>query len=162
MTMPDAKKPNPELEQLKNELVEMESLAKRVQADFTNFRRRAEEDRSLLRELVKEEVITKLLPILDNLDRAATHVPDELAQSEWVKGISGIHQQLVSALAELGVEKVEAVGERFEPSLHEAIAYGSETERGEHEVMEEFEPGWRLGGRVIRPAKVRVNQKGER
>lgn len=151
-------------QKLKSELEEMETLAKRVQADFQNYRRRSEEERSLVRGVAREEVIRKLLPVIDNFERAlgqAENVPEGLRGNEWVKGILAIEQQFKTLLGELGVERIEAVGEQFDASCHEAIAQSDDQQKGDGQITEEFESGWRLGDRVIRPAKVRVNTLGE-
>lgn len=160
--MPSAKKADLQLEQLRAELAEMESLAKRVQADFTNYRRRAEEDRSLLREIATEEVVKKLLPVIDNFDRAlgqTDNVPADLRENEWVKGVLAIEQQFKQVLSELGMERISAVWGSFDAARHEAVAHSNDPEKGDAQITEEFESGWKLGERVIRPAKVRVNRK---
>lgn len=159
--MPSAKKVDPQLEQLKGELAEMESLAKRVHADFANFRRRAEEERGQLGEIHREAVLRELLPTFDNFERAFGIVPSELESNEWVQGLLVIEQQFRAALEGLGVERIRTEEEQFNADHHEALAQSADPERGDGEITEEFESGWKLGGRVIRPAKVRVNQKGD-
>jgi molecular chaperone GrpE len=138
---------------------ELEATAKRIQADFTNYKRRMDEDRILIRPMAQAEVIERLLPVLDNFDRAAEHAPKELEGNDWVGGIRAIHDQLAQALHELGLTRIPTVGEVFEPAVHEAIADGKDPKAADHVVLEEFESGWRFGDQVLRPAKVRVNRK---
>ena len=141
------------------DLEEMKSLAQRLQADFSNYRRRIEEEHSQLQPRAQAEVIERLLPVIDNFARAAEHVPSELIDHEWVKGIEGIEQQFMGVLSELGIERIPAVGEQFDPTVHEAIVEGRESRKEDGMITEEFESGWRAGDRIIRPAKVKVNKK---
>lgn len=159
--MAHAKKANPESERLRNELAEMESLAKRVQADFANFRRRAEEERGQQGQIHREEVLRRLLPTFDNFERAFGSVPAELEGDEWVQGLLATRQQYQAALEELGVERIRTENEQFDAGHHEALAQSADPGKGDGEITEEFESGWKLGERVIRPAKVRVNKVDE-
>ncbi len=136
-------------------IAEMTEDLKRIQAEFINFKRRSEEERSQLADLVKQDLILEVLPLLDNIERALAHRPDDLKDHAWAEGVSRIGSQVTSTLKGLGVERIKAEGQPFDPNQHEAI--GFESGEGDHEVVvEEVQPGYRLGDRVLRPAVVRV------
>ncbi len=142
-----------ELAQLKKEHSALTETAKRAAADLQNFRRRVEEERSELRIFANAELITALFPIIDNLKRAFDNLPEELAENEWVKGIQAIEKQLLDTLASLGLEEIKAIGEQFNPELHEAVMQDSGPK---DEILEEFEKGFAFKGKAIKPAKVKV------
>ena len=129
----------------------------RVQADFVNYRRRQDEERGQLVDFAKQEVVKKLLPIFDNIERALAHIPKELKDNAWAQGVGQVAKQAEVVLADLGVEKIKTVGEAFNPHLHEAISAEGE---GEHEVVtEEMQPGYKIGNDVIRPSMVKVRKE---
>lgn len=136
---------------LKQELEQMTELAKRTMADLQNLRRRHEEERRILITTGNTELITDLLPILDNLERAAKHVPE--GANEWFKGIEISLTQLHQTLANFGLKPIECVNQDFNPDLHEAIAQDIGEE---NKIIEELEKGYMLGERVIRHSKVKV------
>lgn len=137
----------------KDLLAEMTADLQRVQADFVNFRRRVEDDRRELMSLAKSEVVTELLPLIDNLDRALNHRPKELEGNAWAEGVGAVAKQAEEQLRKLGVEKIESLGQPFDPMLHEAVA-------GEGEIItEELQPGYRMGERILRPAMVKVGKE---
>lgn len=144
------------VEQVK--LAELEADLKRVQADFINFRRRSEEERGEVLSLVKQDVVRQILPLLDNLERSLGHLPPELADNAWAQGTKQIAKQSQDTLKSLGVEKIQALGQPFDHHLHEAIAY-EEGDGDTEVVVEELQPGYRLGERVIRHAMVKVGRK---
>jgi molecular chaperone GrpE len=128
---------------------------KRVQAEFVNFKRRNDEERAEVMEMVKGKVVAEMLPLLDNIERALGHVPEELADNAWAKGVVQVGRQAEDTLRRLGVEKIVSVGQPFDPSLHEAI--GMEDGEGDQEiVIEELRPGYRIGNKVVQHAMVRV------
>ncbi|HSX48513.1 MAG TPA: nucleotide exchange factor GrpE [Candidatus Nanoarchaeia archaeon] len=147
-------KKKPELEQRVEELT---ADLQRAQADFMNFRRRAEEQRGMVLDLAKQDVVLQLLPLLDNVERALGHVPAELADNAWAKGVDQVAKQAQDTLKQLGVEKINSVGQPFDHNLHDAVATD---ESGEHEVVvEELQPGYKLGDKIIRHAMVKVGKK---
>lgn len=124
-------------------------------ADSVNIRRRHEEQIGSLNDYVKAEVIKDLLPVIDNFDRSLKHIPKDLKDNDYVKGIGSIVKQFEKTLESLGVERIATVGELFDPTYHEAISM--EEGKGSHEVIsEELQPGYRLGDNVIRHAMVKV------
>ena len=129
----------------------------RLQADFSNFRRRTEEERLEVAALIRTDVALKLLPVIDNFDRAAEHVPEAVEKDPWYAGIEGIRKQFADMLAELGIERIEAVGQPFDPELHEAVSHEPSSEFEKDTVSKELEAGYRMGESVVRPAKVQVS-----
>ena len=103
----------------------------------------------------------KLMPVIDNFDRAAEHVPEAVSKDPWYAGVEGIRKQFADLLGELGIERIESVGEAFDPNRHEAVSHESSDEYDEDVVSKELEAGYTLGDSVIRPAKVIVS-KGDK
>lgn len=143
---------------VEQDLLELTKDLQRVQADFVNYKRRQEEERTSLVDYAKQEVIAQLLPIFDNIDRALGHTPKELEGNDWAKGVAQVAKQSEDVLRELGVEKIAAKGQAFNPELHEAV--GLEDGEGEQEiVVEELRPGYKIGEQVIRPSMVKVGRQ---
>lgn len=128
----------------------------RAQADFINFKRRAEQERSELVRLANSTLILNLLPVLDDLERALDSVSERLAGLTWVDGIVLIYRKLKAILEGHGLAEIKAVGEPFDPNLHEAVLYG-EGEAGK--VIEELQKGYTLYDRVLRPTMVKVGKE---
>lgn len=130
----------------------------RERADALNLRRRYEEQIASLQTLSKASVVRDLLPVIDNFERALKHIPKDLTDNDYIKGIQGIVKQFERALEQLGVQKIKTVGQPFNPHLHEAVSM--EEGEGEHEIVcEELQPGYILGEEVLRHAMVRVKQQ---
>lgn len=127
----------------------------RAQADFINYKRRAEQERSDAVRFGNATLVLSLLPVLDDLERALDSVPDGLAGESWVDGISLICRKFRAALEEHGVTEIKALGEPFDPHLHEAMLFG---EGEEGMVVEEMQKGYRLHDRVLRPTRVMVGK----
>ena len=151
-------KNNSEIDALNIKIAELTEALQRERADATNIRRRHEEDLVSLRSRVKSMVITDLLPVIDNFDRALKHVPKDLEDNEYVKGVSAVVKQFESTLSNMGVEKIKTVGEHFDPNLHEAISM-DDGEGSNEIVSEELQSGYKIGDDVIRHAMVRVKQQ---
>lgn len=149
---PPADKHNTQLEQQIGELTE---ALQRERADATNASRRHEQQLAAANGRAKASVVRQLLPAIDNLERALKHAPKELVASDYVKGVQSLAKQFDKALADLGVSKIKAVGEPFDPELHEAVQM--EDAGGDQEIVsEELQAGYKLGDEVIRHAMVRV------
>jgi molecular chaperone GrpE len=129
----------------------------RAQADFINYKRRTEQERSEAVRFGNAALIMGLLPVLDDLERALDSVPDGLAEDGWVDGISLIYRKFKAVLEEQGVSEIAALGGPFDPHFHEAMLFG---EGEEGMVVEEIQKGYRLHDRVLRPTRVKVG-KGE-
>ena len=141
---------------------QVEDLTRALQqerADAENMRRRHEQQIGELRNMVKANVISELLPAIDNLERSLKHVPKDLVGNDYVKGVQGVVKQFEKTLSDIGVVRIKTVGEVFNPHLHEAV----HMEEGEGDsldseevVCEELQPGYLLGEQVIRHAMVKV------
>jgi molecular chaperone GrpE len=127
----------------------------RSAADFANYKRRSEEERSALGEFSKAVLISKLLGVLDDFDRALESIPDD-AHEGWVEGIRLVERKLRNVLESEGVTQIEALGQPFDPNLHEAVVHEETAEHPDNEVTGELQRGYRLRDRVIRPALVKV------
>lgn len=156
-----------ELARVSQERADMAELARRLQADFDNFRRRTREEALDLRRTAAANLILEILPALDNLDRALG-VPGTVVDGDALRqGVALTRDQLFSALAGAGLEPVPAVGQKFDPQVHEALERVESGEPGEageveHVVVEEFRRGYLLGGRLLRPSLVQVAPKVRR
>ena len=152
------KKKNEEVEALQQQIAELTDALQRERADVINVRRRHDEQMAQLKTHVKVKVIEDLLPIVDNIERALRHIPKDLEGNDFVKGVSGVAKQFEKTFLDLGVQKIETVGQAFNPELHEAV--GMEDGDGEQEVVsEELQAGYMLEGTVIRHAMVKVARK---
>lgn len=147
-----------EIEELKNEIEELKNEVARSRADFYNFRMRVEKNHERDRVRAAEKVVELLIPVLDNLDRILETVQDE----SLMKGISMVQKQFLEALIKIGVKPVVSEGCLFDPSLHEAMGV-EEVEEAELDgkVINELQRGYTLGGKVIRPARVRIGRLKE-
>lgn len=149
------KMPKPDTKALQQQLEALTAALQRERADATNLRRRYEEQIASLQTLAKASVVRDLLPIIDNFERALKHVPKELADNDYVKGIQSIAKQFEQTLEQLGVHRIKTVGQPFNPHLHEAVSM--EDGDGDQEVVsEEIQPGYQMGNEVLRHAMVRV------
>lgn len=149
---------NQEVEQLQQQVAELTEALQRERADAVNMRRRYDEQTASLRDVVKANVVRDLLPALDTLERALTHVPKDIADTDYVKGVQGVVKQFEKTLEQIGVSRIRTVGEAFDPEVHEAVAMEEGT--GTIEVVcEELQPGYRLGDHVIRHAMVKVKME---
>ncbi len=130
----------------------------RTEADFDNYRKRVEQEKSETVKYANAALILNLLPVLDDLERAFKSLPDRLAQLSWTEGIRLIHRKLQATLEAQGVAAINAMGETFDPAIHEAVAQGPGEEG---KVVDEVQKGYMLHGRVIRPAYVVVGNGDE-
>jgi len=143
------------IEQLEAEAEEASNRYLRLAADFDNYKKRARQEQSDLIRSANADLIGKLLPVVDNFHRVLESIP-ESADEAWIKGVRLTLQQLEELLAAQGVLPIEAVGQPFDPSLHEAIGHEESDEHPEDTVVSEIRRGYRLHDRVVRPALVRV------
>lgn len=158
MTAKSKKANNPqedELLKLQQQVQELTQALQRERADAVNIRRRHDEELASLRDHVKAGVVAELLPVIDNFDRALKHIPKDLENNDYVKGVQGVVKQFEKTLADMGVERIKTVGETFNPELHEAVSM-EEGEGDKEIVSEELQSGYKLGDNVIRHAMVRV------
>ncbi|MDQ3069838.1 MAG: nucleotide exchange factor GrpE [Acidobacteriota bacterium] len=130
----------------------------RARADFDNYRKRVERERAQMTVRAAEEALRDILPIIDDLERAIAADAGHTADS-FRDGVRMIHRQMLDMLKRRGVEPVDAIGQDFDPNVHEAVAYEPAEGRREGEIIGELRRGYRMGDRLLRPAMVRVAQE---
>ncbi len=128
----------------------------RSRAEFMNYKNRIERDQALTAEMMRAQNIKKFLPVIDDLERALANRPGEA--EAWVSGIELVYRKLLAVLDAEGVKRIEAVGQAFDPNLHEAISMEPVDGFESGQVIAVVQQGYKLGDRVIRPAMVRVAQ----
>jgi molecular chaperone GrpE len=141
---------------LRGELDNAEGRYVRLAADFENFKRRKNQELADRGRYSSEEAARTLLPVLDNLRRAVEHAPEAGAEDFFVNGLQLVVREFETALERLGVERIRAMGEPFDPAVHEAIGGEESPDVDRDTVIAELAPGYRLHDRLLRPAVVRV------
>ena len=144
-----------ELDETKARAEEATYNWQRSAADFANYKRRTEEERSVVTQLGTAVVISKLLGALDDFDRALASVPSD-AHPGWLEGIQLVERKLRGVLESEGVTPIDALGEPFDPNLHEAVVHEPTAEHPDNQVIEELQRGYLLHDRVLRPSLVKV------
>ena len=154
--MPKNKK-QPELEQ---QLGELMLDLQRTRADFENYRKRVEAEKQAARDAGQSAAILKLLPVIDNIERAIAHIPPELAGNAWAEGVVKLVKNLEKSLEGLNLVRIDArAGTVFNPELHEAIQFDEDAAGDTEVIAEELQAGYLLSGRPIRHAMVKVTKK---
>lgn len=144
--------------ELQSQIEDLTADLQRLRADFENYHRRVEADKTTLSELTKAATIIKLLPVIDTIERAIAHAPAEFAGNAWVEGVTSLGKNLEKALGELGLTRIPAApGTVFDPTRHEAVAM-DDAEGAIEVVAEELRAGYLLGAQVVRPSMVRVTK----
>ena len=143
-----------EIEALKAELEAKNDLLLRTAAEFDNFKKRTERERLTVAEFAKANVIKELLPILDNIDRAAQL--EDKQSPDYIKGIEMIVKQFEMLGEKLNICEVAKVGDNFDPNLHEAVMHVEDENLGENVIADVLQKGYKIGDTVIRPAMVKV------
>lgn len=147
-------------EDLEQQLGELTLDLQRTRADFENYRKRVESEKQSAQKIGEEKTVTKLLPVIDTIERAVANVPEEIADNAWVKGVTSLTKQLDKQLKDMGLEKINSQpGVIFNPELHQAIQCDDEAEGETEVVAEELRAGYTLNGDVIRDAMVKVTRQ---
>jgi len=157
--MPKAKKPkkNIETDQKINDLTQD---LQRTRADFENYRKRVETEKIMSRDAGRTSAILKLLPVIDNIERAIAYVPEDLKDNKWAQSVSGLTKNLEKSLEDLNVKRIDAkTGTVFNPDLHEAIQLDEDAEGDQEIIAEEMQAGYILDGHVVRHAMVKVTRQ---
>lgn len=147
-----------QINELQGLLEEKENKFLRVQADFENYKRRSRLEMEASQKYRSQNIVTDLLPALDSFERALQVEADNEQTKSLLQGMEMVHRQLVEALKKEGVEAIEAVGQEFDPNLHQAVMQAEDENYGSNIVVEEMQKGYKLKDRVIRPSMVKVNQ----
>lgn len=127
---------------------------KRAKADFINYKKEQEQTMSEFVKFANSSLILQILPVLDNFNLAIKHLPEGFKENEWIKGIFHIKTQLEDILKNQGIEEIKSEGEKFNPEIHEIVGGESEGDM----IVEEIQKGYRLHGKVIRAARVKVEK----
>ncbi len=143
------------VEELVSQLEEANGRRLRLAADFDNFKKRSRQEQVDTVRFAAVPVVERLLPVLDDANLALSHAPEGVDES-WLKGVRLTFQKLEEVISAVGVERVPAVGDRFDPKLHEAVGSVETADQPEDSVVAELRPGYRMHDRVLRPALVRV------
>jgi molecular chaperone GrpE len=143
------------IKELEDKIAELTAAWQRTQADFLNFKKQAADERIKLISGAGADIIDQLLPVLDHFQLAAKHLPKELESDNWAVGIKQIEKQFENILFENGLERIESVGQQFDPQLHEAIEE-IDSDQPSGTIVEEILSGYKFAGEILRPAKVKV------
>ncbi len=147
-----------QLDEAEREKAQFKSLAQRLQADFANFRKRADDEKLEIISHAKSQVILRILPAVDDVERALSQSrqTDSEADKAWLEGFKLIERKLISILRSEGLQRIEAEGSVFNPWEHEIVSYLEVPDRQEGEVLEVIRQGYKINGKVLRPAQVVV------
>ena len=145
-----------ERDRLLEEKADLDDRLKRRAAEFDNFRKRAEREKSEIAEYANTETVRALLPLLDDFERA---LKVDVPESEYTRGMVLIHQRLADSLKKLGLEPIEVVGKPFDPHLHHAVEMVESADHEDHTILEEYQRGYNFRGKLLRPAMVKVAVK---
>lgn len=146
--------------ELEQQLGELTQDLQRTRADFENYRKRAEADKAATYQHGQSAAIVKLLPVIDNIERAIGHIPEELKDNKWAQGVAGLVKNLEKSLESLNLKRIESTpGSEFNPELHEAIQFDEDAEGEKEVIAEELQSGYLLSGQPIRHAMVKVTKK---
>jgi len=151
------KKIDPKIVELEQKIGELTAGWQRTQADFVNYKKQAVEDKVKYCRSANGNLVYDLLPVLDNFQLAAKHTPANLESDNWAQGIKQIEKQFEDILREEGLERIETIGQTFNPEFHEAVEH-LESDKPEDEIVEEVLSGYKFDGEVIRPAKVKTSK----
>jgi len=138
------------------QIAELTDRVKRQLAEFDNFRNRTEKEKSQMYTIGAKDVIEKILPVVDNFERGIKSIPEEEREAPVASGMEMIYKQLMTVLTDLGVTPIEAVGQEFDPNLHNAVMHVENEELGENIVAEEFQKGYQYKDAVLRHSMVSV------
>lgn len=142
-----------QLQEKQNKIEELDDRFKRVLAEFENYKKRSAKERDTLYHSVIADIVSSMLPVMDNLEKAVNAKTEDTAYQE---GVKLVYTQFNDVLHKFGVQKIETVGKTFDPELHEAVASVVDENLGEKEIKEEFRKGYMIGNRVIRHSMVIV------
>lgn len=146
--------------EFEQQLGELTLDLQRTRADFENYRKRVDAEKAAAREAGQSSAILKLLPVIDNIERAIAYTPEELKDNSWVQSVGGLVKNLEKSLESLNLKRIEATpGTEFNPELHEAIQFDEEATGEQEVVAEELQSGYTLNGHPIRHAMVKVTRQ---
>lgn len=138
------------------QIADLTDRVQRQMAEFDNFRKRTEKEKSQMFDMGAKSIIEKVLPVIDNFERALAGVAEDAAEDAFVDGMNKIYKQMFQMLEQAGVTPIEAVGKEFDPNFHNAVMHVEDDSFGENEIVEEFQKGYMYHESVIRHSMVKV------
>ena len=142
-----------EKDKFEQQIEDLTDRLKRNMAEFDNFRKRTEKEKSSMYIIGAKDIVEKILPVVDNFERGLAQAPEDDA---FADGMKMIYKQLISTLNDLGVQPIEAVGKEFDPNFHNAVMHVEDEEAGENVIVEEFQKGYMYRDSVVRYSMVKV------
>jgi len=153
----EKKKEEKEKKDKKDEQIEeLKDRVTRQMAEFENFRKRTEKEKSQMFEVGVKTMVEKILPVVDNFERGLAQVPEDKKNDSFVEGMNMIYKQMMTAFDEIGVKSIEAVGKEFDPNLHNAVMHVDDDTLPENSIVEEFQKGYIYHDQVVRHSMVKV------
>ena len=146
----------PKKDKKDEQIADLTDKLTRQMAEFDNYRKRTEKEKSAMYEIGAKDVIEKILPIVDNFERGFATVAEEEKENPFVQGMDKVYKQLMTMLEGLGVKPIEALGREFNPDLHHAVMHVEDEEAGENVIVEEFQKGYMYRDSVVRYSMVKV------
>ncbi|OPJ55602.1 protein GrpE [Alkalithermobacter paradoxus] len=143
---------------LEAEISDLKETLQRLQADFVNYKRRVEKEKSEISTFANEKIMTELLTVIDNMERALDSCNEEEKSSSIYQGVELVLKQLVDTLNKFGLEEISAQNEKFDPNVHYAVMQEEMDGKEADEVVEVYQKGYRLSNKVIRPSMVKVSK----
>ena len=138
------------------QIEELQDRVRRQMAEFDNFRKRTEKEKSQMFDMGAKTIVEKVLPVIDNFERGLAAVPEDKKEDAFVVGMDKIYKQFLTTLEEAGVKPIEAVGQEFDPNFHNAVMHVEDEELGENIVAEELQKGYMYRDAVVRHSMVKV------
>ena len=146
----------PKKDKKDEQIADLTDKLTRQMAEFDNYRKRTEKEKSAMYEIGARDVIEKILPVVDNFERGFVTVSEEEKENPFVQGMDKVYKQLMTMLEGLGVKPIEALGQEFNPDLHHAVMHVEDEEAGENVIVEEFQKGYMYRDSVVRYSMVKV------
>jgi len=146
----------PKKDKKDEQIADLTDKLTRQMAEFDNYRKRTEKEKSAMYEIGAKDVIEKILPVVDNFERGFVTVSEEEKENPFVQGMDKVYKQLMTMLEGLGVKPIEALGQEFNPDLHHAVMHVEDEEAGENVIVEEFQKGYMYRDSVVRYSMVKV------
>ncbi|RKD34747.1 nucleotide exchange factor GrpE [Thermohalobacter berrensis] len=147
-----------QLKEKEEEIEELNSRFLRLQADFTNYKKRVNREKDSIYINAYEDLITQILPVIDNFERALDAVEEKDKEDSFYQGVKMVYDQFINILKQKGLEEIKSIGEKFDPNLHHGVSSEENDEYEEDTIIEVFQKGYKFKDKVIRPSMVKVSK----
>ncbi len=144
---------NQEIQKDNSEYEELNDRYKRLFAEFENYKKRSQKEKESIYGMITGDVVSSMLPVMDNLEKAAEAKSND---TQYQDGVKLVARQFQEALKSLGLEEIETIGQRFDPEFHEAVSHIEDETKGEQEIVQEYRKGYKIGNKVVRHSMVIV------